>query len=91
SGRRAFDDLELAALGKVLGREVPVVGPKLAFGETLGAGGALGMVAAIAQLKDGVASPPVRGAVRSEVRTAVVTSVGYYGNASALVMRRASR
>lgn len=91
SGLRAFDDLEIAAISKVLGHEVAVVAPKLALGETLGAGGAVGMVAAIAHLRDGVASPLVRGAVRSEVRTAVVTSVGYYGNASALVMRRASR
>ncbi len=91
SGLRAFDDLELAAIGAVLGPEPPVVAPKLALGETLGAGGAVGILAATAHLREGVTSPPVRGAVRSEVRTAVVTSMGYYGNASALVMRRASR
>ncbi len=91
SGLRAFDDLELAAIEGALGAAVPVVAPKLALGETLGAGGAVGMLAALAQLREGVSSPPVRGAVRGEVRTAVVTSMGYYGNASALVMRRASR
>jgi hypothetical protein len=32
----------------------------------------------------------VRGPVRARVRTALVTAVGYYGNASALVMRAAS-
>jgi 3-oxoacyl-[acyl-carrier-protein] synthase II len=91
SGLRAFDDLELGAIGTVLGPDVAVVAPKLALGETLGAGGALGMIAALAHLRDGVPSPQVRGRVRSEVHSAVVTSMGYYGNASALVMRRASR
>jgi 3-oxoacyl-(acyl-carrier-protein) synthase len=94
SGLRAFDELELAAIGDALGPDVAVVAPKLALGETLGAGGALGMLAAIACVHDGVTSPPVRGRLRGEareVRTVVVTSMGYYGNASALVMRRASR
>jgi 3-oxoacyl-[acyl-carrier-protein] synthase II len=91
SGLRSFDELEVAAIGEVLGPDVAVVGPKLALGETLGAGGAVGMMAALAHLRDGVHSPVVRGAVRSEVRTAVVTSMGYYGNASALVMRRPAR
>ncbi len=51
----------------------------------------MGMLAALAHLRWGVAAPVVRGAVRGEVRTALVTSLGYYGNASALVMRAASR
>jgi len=33
----------------------------------------------------------VRGSVRGKVRTALVTSMGYYGNSSALVMRAPSR
>jgi 3-oxoacyl-(acyl-carrier-protein) synthase len=90
SGLRAFDDLEIAAVGRVLGPDVAVTAPKLALGETLGAGGGVGVLAAMAEVRDAIRSPLVRGRVRSEVRTAVVTSMGYYGNASALVMRRAS-
>jgi 3-oxoacyl-(acyl-carrier-protein) synthase len=93
SGFRAFDQAELLAIGRVLGPERPVVAPKLALGETLGAGGAMGMLAAIAGFERPGEGPPhvVRGALRTPVRVALVTCLGYYGNASALVMRAASR
>lgn len=105
SGLRVFDEAELLAIERTVGDHATVVAPKLVLGETLGAGGAMGMLAAIAHLQ--AASPSsgssrgssgspsngtwVRGPVRTVVRTALVTSVGYYGNASALVMRAASR
>jgi 3-oxoacyl-(acyl-carrier-protein) synthase len=101
SGLRAFDEAELAAASSVLGGDVCVVAPKRALGETLGAGGAMGMLTALAALRGGPAANDgtpalhedlvVRGALRTRPRTAVVTSMGYYGNASALVMRAASR
>jgi 3-oxoacyl-[acyl-carrier-protein] synthase II len=91
SGLRAFDEAELLGLRRALGEGVCVTAPKLALGETLGAGGAMGMLAAIATLHDRARSHVVRGTLRTEPRTAVVTSMGYYGNASALVMRAASR
>ncbi len=92
SGLRAFDEAELLAIERVLGQGACVVAPKLALGETLGAGGAMGMLAAIAYLYPNTArTHVVRGALRSEVRTALVTSLGYYGNASALVMRASTR
>ena len=100
SGLRAFDEAELVAIERVLGSDTPVVAPKLALGETLGAGGAMGMLAAVAHLQraSGNAAPAarghvVRGSLRSDadLRIALVTAVGYYGNASALVMRAASR
>jgi 3-oxoacyl-[acyl-carrier-protein] synthase II len=91
SGLRAFDEVELAAIATALGPDAAVAAPKLALGETLGAGGAMGMLAALAQITDEIPCPLVRGRVRGRVRTAVVTSMGYYGNASALVMRAASR
>lgn len=98
SGLRTFDQAELQATATAFGAGTCVVAPKRALGETLGASGAMGMVAALAYLGgDERASPPhvVRGALRtasrmaarSGARTAVVTSLGYYGNASALVMR----
>jgi 3-oxoacyl-[acyl-carrier-protein] synthase II len=92
SGLRAFDEAELLAVERVLGRDACVVAPKLALGETLGAGGAMGMLAAIAYLfPNSARTHVVRGAFRGDVRTALVTSIGYYGNASALVMRSATR
>jgi 3-oxoacyl-[acyl-carrier-protein] synthase II len=87
---RAFDRAELAAIEAALGPYLPVVAPKLALGETLGAGGAMGMAAALAYLREGAHDYAVRGEVRGPLRTAVVTAMGYYGNASALVMRVAS-
>jgi 3-oxoacyl-[acyl-carrier-protein] synthase II len=90
SGMRAFDRAELAAIEAALGPYLPVVAPKLALGETLGAGGAMGMAAALAYLREGAHDYAVRGEVRGPLRTAVVTAMGYYGNASALVMRVAS-
>ena len=71
--------------------DAPVVAPKRALGEALGAGGgdrrARGRRGAT---RDGVDGYGVRGALRRPVRTALVTSLGYYGNASALVMRASS-
>jgi len=94
SGLRGFDDAELKALGRVLGEDTAVVAPKMGLGETLGAGGAIGMATAIAllRLSPGPVAPPylVRGGLRAAVRTVLVTSLGYYGNASALVMRAAA-
>jgi 3-oxoacyl-[acyl-carrier-protein] synthase II len=92
SGLRAFDEAELLAIERVLGPDACVVAPKLALGETLGAGGAMGMIAALAYLYPNAArTHVVRGVLRSDVRTALITSLGYYGNASALVMRAATR
>jgi 3-oxoacyl-[acyl-carrier-protein] synthase II len=102
SGLRAFDAAELRATDAVFGADTCIVAPKLALGETLGASGAMGMVAALAYLADESTAAPshvVRGALRtasrtrarSDGRTAVVTTLGYYGNASALVMRGPSR
>jgi len=94
SGLRAFDEAELVAAASAVGPEACVVAPKLAVGETLGAGGAMGMLAALAYFSRGgdrAAGLVVRGSLRTSPRTALVTSLGYYGNASALVMRAASR
>jgi 3-oxoacyl-(acyl-carrier-protein) synthase len=91
SGMRAFDRAELIAIETALGEGPCVVAPKLALGETLGAGGAMAVASALAYLRDGARDYVVRGEIRGPVRTLVVTSMGYYGNASALVMRSASR
>jgi 3-oxoacyl-(acyl-carrier-protein) synthase len=88
SGLRYFDDEELAAIDAALGG-VPIVAPKLVLGETLGAGGAIGIAASLSWLAGAEAEPLVKGAAPPKVDTVVVTSVGYYGNASAVVVRRA--
>ncbi len=91
SGVRPFDDAELTAIGRALGDAACVVAPKLALGETLGAGGAMAILAAIAYMREGARGYAVRGEFRPAIRTVVVTSLGYYGNASALVMRASPR
>jgi 3-oxoacyl-(acyl-carrier-protein) synthase len=93
AGLRAFDEAELAGIAAAVGEHACVIAPKRAVGETLGAGGAMGMLAALALLEpEGVPDAyVVRGELRGGVRTALVTSMGYYGNASAVVMRSASR
>lgn len=92
SGIARFDDEERAAIDKTIGaaRPVPIAAPKLLFGETLGAGGALGMAAALAWLDGARPTCLVAGNAPSSVEIVLVTSVGYYGNASAVVMRRAT-
>ena len=87
SGLRAFDDVELAAIARVVGSDAGVVAPKLRFGETLGAGGAMGIAATLAWLGGTPIGPLVHGSVRANVRTALVTAMGFYGNASAVVVR----
>ena len=66
-----------------------MVAPKLALGETLGAGGTIGMAAALAWLGGVPVAQDlvVGGSLSARVRHVVVTSIGYYGNASAVVMR----
>jgi 3-oxoacyl-[acyl-carrier-protein] synthase II len=87
AGVAMFDDAEINGIRGVLGTEVAIATPKLLVGETLGASAALGICAGAAWLG---ATPPaslVRGVVRAPVRTVLVTALGYYGNASAVVLR----
>lgn len=89
AGHGPFEDAELGGIARALGDAVPVAAPKALFGETLGAGGALGMAAALAWMDGVPVRTLVRGAAPAKVRTAVVTSLGFYGNATAAVLRRA--
>lgn len=77
SGLPRLDAPEAAALAEAL-PGAPVRCPKSWCGETLGAAGAFGVAAAVAALAEARAGD-----------CAVVTAVGFYGNASALVVRRA--
>ncbi len=91
AGLPRFDDEELEAIASAFGDNVAVVAPKLALGETLGAGGAMGMACALAWLGGAPVAPTllVRGGAPARVKHVVVTSMGYYGNASAVVVSRA--
>ena len=75
SGLRAADDAERTAVGRVFD-DVTQWAPKEWIGETLGASGAFGVAFACA-------------AAGVRPGWTVVTSLGFYGNASALVLRRA--
>jgi 3-oxoacyl-[acyl-carrier-protein] synthase II len=88
SGLRAFDRAELDAIARVVGEGTPVAAPKALLGETLGAGGSMAMAAALAWLGGAPPSLLVRGLAPREARTIAVTTMGFYGNASAVVMRR---
>jgi 3-oxoacyl-[acyl-carrier-protein] synthase II len=84
---RAFDEVELEAIARTVGPDVPVAAPKALFGETLGASGAMGMAAVAAWMQGAPPAPLVRGSAPARIRTALVTSMGFYGNASAVAMR----
>jgi 3-oxoacyl-(acyl-carrier-protein) synthase len=90
SGLPPFDVAEMAALESVFGADACVAAPKAVLGETLGAGGAMGMAAALAWFEGAAPSPLVRGKAPPEVRTVLVSAMGFYGNASAVVLRRPS-
>jgi len=89
AGYPMFDEAELDAIERTIGLDVPVAAPKAFLGETLGAGGALAMAAALAWLGGAKPTPIVRGKIDRAIETVLVTSLGFYGNASAVVMRRA--
>ncbi len=78
SGWASMDAVERAGLEASVGAR-PTRDVKARTGETLGASGAFALAAAVAELAAGVGE------------TALIPSLGFYGNASALVVRRAER
>ncbi|MCL2778971.1 MAG: hypothetical protein FWD73_13300 [Polyangiaceae bacterium] len=87
SGLAQFDDEEFAAIEAVV-KNVPICVPKRMFGETFGAGGTMGIVSALGWFDGAPVTALVRGAAPSRIDHVLVTTVGYYGNASAVVVRR---
>lgn len=94
-GIAGFDAAELAGITAALGGEVPVAAPKTIFGETFGASGAISMACALTWLardrsgQQPAVAPLVRGEVKEPPQHVLVLSVGYYGNASAVILSRA--
>jgi len=89
SALRPFDMAETAGITEVLGADVPIAAPKLILGETLGAGGAMAMATALAWFQGTPPSAIVRGVAPApgKLRTVLCTAMGYYGNATSVVLR----
>jgi 3-oxoacyl-[acyl-carrier-protein] synthase II len=89
AGLPKYDAAELYGIEQSLGRDVAVAVPKTMWGECFAGAGALGMAAAVAWLEGVAPGPCVSGTARDENEVVVVTAVGYYGNVSAVVLKRA--
>ncbi len=87
SGLRPFDTAELAGINAVLGDDVCVSKPKALVGETLGAGGAMALACAVAWIQGIAPAAILHGPAPKQVRNVLVTITGYYGNASAVLVR----
>lgn len=86
AGLRPFDGAELSGLSEVLGG-VPVAAPKALWGESFSGSAALGMASAVTWIEGATPGPMVAASeAPSKVKNVVVTSVGYYGNVSAVVI-----
>ncbi|MEM1418131.1 MAG: beta-ketoacyl synthase N-terminal-like domain-containing protein [Myxococcota bacterium] len=85
-GLARLDDAEAIALERAL-PGVPVAAPKRLQGETFGAAGAFSMASALAWMAGAPVAPIVAGeALKAAPRVVAVTAVGFYGNASAVVL-----
>ena len=88
SGVSRMDLIEEEGLSRVLGSEVPTIATKALWGETFGAASAMSLAASLGWLAELPARPLLRGQVTRPVRTALVMSMGYYGNVSALIVSK---
>jgi 3-oxoacyl-[acyl-carrier-protein] synthase II len=87
SGIARFDAAELAGIDRAVGSEVAICTPKSIFGETFGAGGALAMACVLAWFEGAPVAPLLRRSSERRLRHVLLVAVGYYGNASALILR----
>lgn len=87
SGLAIFDDAEKSALSELGLLECAALRPKRWIGETFGASGAFGVAAALTAMGGGL-SHRIDGASTSTARHVLVTTLGYYGNASAVILRQ---
>lgn len=93
SGVSRMDLAEQEGLSRVLGSDVATVATKAIWGETFGAAAALSLCASLVWLGKGPddlegPAPILRGALARPVRTVLVTAMGYYGNVSAVIVRK---
>lgn len=90
SGLPDYDAAEREGLRRVLGERAAATAPKGIFGETLGAGGAVGLAVAVEALT-GANVALLSGQRAASPKTVLVTAVGYYGNVSAAIVRGAEK
>jgi 3-oxoacyl-(acyl-carrier-protein) synthase len=90
SGVNRVDLAEEEGLARVFGSDVATVATKGIWGESFGAAPALSMAAAVAWLSGVTPAPLLRGELNGEVRHVLVTALGYYGNVSVVILRKAS-
>ena len=79
------DEAEKSALGELGLLECAALRPKRWIGETFGASGAFGMAVALTAMNGGLEH---RMDGTSSARHVLVTTLGYYGNASAVILRQ---
>ncbi len=89
SGLHQIDEPEHEGIERLFGKDVPVVAVKSIIGETFGAAGAFSLAASLAWLHGCPLPPLVSGAAPDSLNTVLVNAVGYYGNVSSVVLRRA--
>ena len=87
-GLPSIDDAEMHGIRAALGNDVCIAAPKRITGENFGAAGAFGIATALGWMQGAPVGPRIAGPKTGSVATAVVISVGYYGNVSAVVLTR---
>lgn len=87
SGVGPMDYAEREGLAAVFGERAALATPKALHGETFGAAGAFGLAAGLSWIGGAPVAPLVAGEAPTEVRTVLVSTIGYYGNASAVVLQ----
>ena len=90
SGVNRMDMAEEEGLARVFGSDVATVATKALWGETFGAAAAFAMAAALSWFESDQPAPLLRGELVGPVRTALIMAMGYYGNVSVLIVRKAS-
>jgi 3-oxoacyl-(acyl-carrier-protein) synthase len=89
SGVNLMDLAEEDGLARVFGSELATIASKSLWGETFGAAAALSAAAALLWLNGVKPEPLLRGELRRPVRAVLVTAMGYYGNVSAVIVKKA--
>jgi len=89
SGVNRMDMAEEEGLARVLGSDVATLATKALWGETFGAAAALGMAASLAWFAGTAPRPLLRGELVRPVRTVLVMTMGYYGNVSVVIVKKA--
>ncbi|MDB4987934.1 MAG: 3-oxoacyl-[acyl-carrier-protein] synthase [Myxococcaceae bacterium] len=90
SGVNRMDMAEEEGLARALGSDVATLATKALWGETFGASAALSIAASLAWFSGVTPAPLLRGELTRSVRTVLVTAMGYYGNVSVVIVRKAN-